>query len=100
MEAGNVERARKAMHANKASPEDNLMPLALKERHVAEISNEALATARDRYFPGWSMHLHRPTDDADDRPFYRIVCESPYEARLAELARPDFIEAEILIRQD
>src|SRR5690349_10548454 len=51
-----------------------------------------LAEVRDRFFPGWWTAM----DDLEPRR-YRVVCSSDEDRRLAEAAKPDFIDAIIVL---
>jgi hypothetical protein len=55
-----------------------------------------LIETRDRFFPGWWTYAGDFTP-SDTRPLYRVVCANDEDRRAAEEAKPDFIDAIILV---
>src|SRR4051794_18830218 len=67
-------------------------------RGQIQARNLGLIEARDRFFPGWWVYA--PGGGLSDQPrtLYRVVCSTDEDRRAAEEAKPDFIDAVILLR--
>jgi hypothetical protein len=60
------------------------------------MDDKALMKARNRFFPGWWIYNQGQTINPQNRPLYRVECETPFELRLAQQVKPSFIRAEII----
>jgi hypothetical protein len=66
------------------------------DRLVAGLDAEALADARERFYPDWWM-FNTATVRPDARPAYRVVCRSEAERDLAYHVKPSFVDAQIVL---
>lgn len=59
---------------------------------------DSLQEARDRFYPSWWAYV--PTLSNGSKPLYHVVCRSAEEWELARAAKPDFVDAELVLVRD
>ena len=60
------------------------------------IVDRTIEALRECFFPGWAIEREARKSDGEGMAYYRIECRTLTGYRLACLAKPDSIQAEIL----